>query len=76
MRKSCFYYLLTILSVVFIGSAALCVAQTQEQAAVTLRSKHLAAAGNGALSGSLRLDGIFFETAQGRTFLPASCCNG
>ena len=71
MPKSCFNYLLTILLGIFMGSGAIFFAQTQEQAVVTLRSKHLAAAGTGALSGSLRLDGIFFETAQGRAFLPA-----
>lgn len=40
-----------------------------DRAILTLRSTHLSSAG--AESGALRLDGCFFETARGRSVLPA-----
>ncbi len=72
MRKIAFNYLLIYLSVIVMGYSEPCAAQSPQQAVVTLRSKYLTAAGAGVLSGSLRLDSIFFETGQGRTFLPAN----
>lgn len=40
-------------------------------AVVVLHSKNLSDQEKGAEAGALRLDGLFFETAQGRTALPA-----
>lgn len=72
MRKKYLYYLVNSLCLalsVYCGTLA---GQAQQSATVTLRSRHLKAAGTGALSGSLQIDNIFFETAQGRTVLPAN----
>ncbi len=47
-------------------------AQSREsQAVLVLRSNSLAPQGQGPESRSLKLDGLFYETAQGRTMLPA-----
>jgi alpha-D-xyloside xylohydrolase len=44
--------------------------QNSDQASLLLHSDELAAAGSGAGNRSLQLDGMFYETAQGRTALP------
>jgi alpha-D-xyloside xylohydrolase len=50
-------------------------AQNREQSVVVLQSNVLAPGPKGANRGSLRLDGIFYETAAGRVFLQAEFTN-
>jgi alpha-D-xyloside xylohydrolase len=45
--------------------------QSEQQAVIILRSKSLLPEGQGAESRVLKLDGLFYETARGRTVLPA-----
>src|SRR5437868_2058391 len=51
-------------------------AQGEHQALIVLRSKSLRLAGPGAESRSLKLDGLFYETAEGRVMLPAQVTAG
>src|SRR4051812_19366013 len=51
-------------------------AQSENQAVILLRSKSLRPAGPGAKSRSLKLDGLFYETAEGRVMLPAQVTAG
>lgn len=48
----------------------------ENQAAIVLRSKSLRPEGSGADARSLKLDGLFYETAQGRVMLPTEATAG
>lgn len=49
--------------------------QNRAQASLTLHSYNLATDSTGKNNRSLRLDGLFYETAEGRVFLPAELTN-
>ncbi len=75
MRRIIAIHLLLMLCVSVLlvrRSQSKALAQNREsQAVLVLRSNSLAPQGQGPESRSLKLDGLFFETAQGRTMLPA-----
>ena len=59
---------LAVSAALFTGCAGI---RGKDRASLVLRSPHLSGAGAGTENGTLRLDGLFFETARGRVLLPA-----
>src|SRR5713101_9457118 len=73
-RKLVMLLTLVVLAPAALGGAGALVSrnvQDESRAMLILRSKSLAPLGTGPDSRSLKLDGLFYETAQGRTALPA-----